>query len=54
MSNNRNMVLAALVLVLIVGVAYMIDNTLFGLLKRNEGFENHNMMDAIKQTLPHQ
>lgn len=40
MLNKRNMVLAALVLVLLVGVAYMIDNTLFGLLKRREGFEN--------------
>jgi hypothetical protein len=41
MLNNRNMVLAALVLVLIVGVAYMLDNTLFGLLKRSEGFANN-------------
>ena len=40
MLNKRNMVLAVLVLVLIVGVAYMLDNTLFGLLRRNEGFEN--------------
>lgn len=38
--NKRNMVLAVLVLVLLVGVAYMMDNTLFGLLKRREGFEN--------------
>jgi hypothetical protein len=40
MLNKRNMVLAVLVLVLLVGVAYMLDNTLFGLLRRNEGFEN--------------
>lgn len=40
MLNKRNMVLAVLVLVLLVGVAYMMDNTLFGLLKRREGFEN--------------
>lgn len=40
MSNKRNMVLAALVLVLLVGVAYMIDNTLFGLLERREKFAN--------------
>jgi hypothetical protein len=38
MLNKRNMVLAVLVLVLLVGVAYMLDNTLFGLLKRREGF----------------
>lgn len=40
MLNKRNMVLAVLVLVLLVGVAYMLDNTLFGLLKRREGFAN--------------
>ena len=41
MLNKRNMILAVLVLVLLVGVAYMLDNTLFGLLKRrHEGFEN--------------
>jgi hypothetical protein len=40
MLNKRTMVLGALVLVLIIGVAYMLDNTLFGLLRRKEGFEN--------------
>lgn len=39
MLNKRTMVLAALVLVLLVGVAYMMDNTLFGLLGRKEGFQ---------------
>jgi hypothetical protein len=42
MLNKRNMVLAVLVLVLLVGVAYMLDNTLFGLLKRREGFSGMN------------
>lgn len=46
MPNKRTMVLGALVLVLIVGVAYMLDNTLFGLLRRKEGFEN-----AAKQVI---
>jgi hypothetical protein len=40
MLNKRNMVLAVLALVLLVGVAYLMDNTLFGLLGRKEGFEN--------------
>lgn len=40
MLNKRNMVLAVLALVLLVGVAYMMDNTLFGLLGRKEGFAN--------------
>lgn len=48
MSNKRNMVLAALVLVLLVGVAYMIDNTLFGLLARKENFANNNMGAVIE------
>lgn len=43
MLNKRNMILAVLVLVLLVGVTYMLDNTLFGLLKRREGFANNNM-----------
>ena len=42
MLNKRNMILAVLVLVLLVGVAYMIDNTLFGLMKRREGFAGMN------------
>lgn len=42
MLNKRNMVLAVLALVLLVGVAYMMDNTLFGLLGRKEGFGNGN------------
>ena len=44
MLNKRNMILAALVLVLLVGVAYMLDNTLFGLLKRREGFTNNGVI----------
>jgi hypothetical protein len=47
MLNKRNMVLAVLVLVLRVGVAYMLDNTLFGLLKRrHEGFANGNIIET--------
>ena len=46
MLNNRNMILAVLVLVLLVGVAYMMDNTLFGLLKRREGFVNNNVIET--------
>jgi hypothetical protein len=41
MLNKRNMVLAVLALILLVGVAYLMDNTLFGLLGRKEGFENN-------------
>jgi hypothetical protein len=48
MLNKRNMILAALVLVLLVGVVYMIDNTLFGLLGRKEGFANNNMGAVIE------
>jgi hypothetical protein len=50
MLNKRNMVLVALVLVLLVGVAFMLDNTLFGLLKRREGFENAG--NVITTTAP--
>jgi hypothetical protein len=50
MLNKRTMILAALVLVLLVGVAYMLDNTLFGLLKRREGFENAG--NVIATTAP--
>jgi hypothetical protein len=42
MLNKRNMVLAALMLVLILGVVYMMDNTMFGLLGRKEGFTTNN------------
>lgn len=42
MLNKRNMILAVLALVLLVGIAYMMDNTLFGLLGRKEGFTTAN------------
>jgi hypothetical protein len=48
MLNKRSMILAVLVLVLLVGVVYMIDNTLFGLLKRKEGFANNNAGAVIE------
>ena len=46
MLNKRNMVLAVLVLVLLVGIVYMLDNTLFGLLRRKEGFTTNNVIET--------
>jgi hypothetical protein len=37
---SRNTILAALIAVIAVGLVYMLDPTLFGLLARREGFEN--------------